>query len=49
MEKGEGPQKRKRKNYILEKETGFTVEELRKVAESGKKEEREQRGEKNKG
>jgi hypothetical protein len=50
MEKGEGPQKKRKKMYILEKETGFTVEELRKVGElqvKRRKEEREQRGEQN--
>ncbi len=44
-EKKVGPQKKRKKKYIKEKETGFTVEELRKVGESGKKKEREQRGE----
>ncbi len=47
MEKGRRtPEKEK---DIQEKETGITVEELRKVAESGKMEEREQRGDKNQG
>ncbi len=47
MKKREGPLEKEKD--IQEKETGVTVEELRKVAESGKEEEREQRGEKNQG